>query len=955
MTFTKKPLTLAVSAALGMGSMSLAVTGQAQEQIGAPAAVEEIVVTGSRIARADFVSNSPVATVDAEQFELTGTVNTETLLNSMPQTVPGFDSSSNNPGEGIATVNLRGLGTSRTLVLMDGIRMTPSNFSGVVDLNSIPPAMIERVEVVTGGASAVYGSDAIAGVVNFIMKRDFEGIDISAGHRISSRGDGEITNLNLTMGGNFDGGRGNAVVSMGYTDRKELFAGERGFGQVALRDNAARDGFNPGGSSAIPATLDNSLGLKFDGNGATSPYTGADAYNYSPVNFLQIPQERLQLSGFGRYELADNLELYARGTFTNSRTDRELAATPFFQPLSVTVDGNPFFNEATQQAYRDFVLDSFDPETGEYMNGVVDPNTGAVIQADTQLFGRTTDLGPRALRDSRNTYQFVFGATGDIAGSWGYDVYWSEGRYENKRSLEGTIDLPRLRQGLLLDTSDPDNVTCRDTSDGCIPLNIYGDPSLTPEMVEFLARRENTNTDITQRVIAMNVAGDTGDFQLPGGPIGLAGGYEFIFQRGDFNPSQGVATGDASGLNPQPPVFGQFNAKSIYAEAYLPILSGAPFAEILALELAYRTTDYETVGTVDAYKLAGEWAPIQDVRFRASFNTAVRAPNIGDLFSPQARGANSAQDPCSEVAFDQGIDDVEARRELCIATGVPAQNVFSPIVNAAAGQVGGITGGNPDLQEEEAETFTFGVVVQPQALPGLTVSVDYFNIQIDERIATFGGGVSNVLDTCYNDPEAGGVGSPFCDAIVRFSNGFIDFVEVNSQNIASSKLEGVDVAIEYGWETNIGTFDVNYLGTYTRENSFVAFPGASVTECADRFGNNCRSLTGTVDPEYRHRATVRWGNGSNLTAQLVWNHIGSATDDANDPSAFTVTRISAKNYFDTSLTWTGFDNYRATIGINNVLDRSPPLLGGNAEQTNTYPSVYDPYGRMFFVNVGARF
>jgi outer membrane receptor protein involved in Fe transport len=573
-----------------------------------------------------------------------------------------------------------------------------------------------------------------------------------------------------------------------------------------------------------------------------------------------------------------------------------------------------------------------------------------VVDQITQLiFGRITT--PRQFIDNRDMSQFVFGARGDITDNWTYDVYFSEGRYENAQTVNGQISNPRLFQALLLDTSDPNNVTCQDTSLDCVPANIYGVGNLTPEMEDFFSVDIAAITNVTQRVFAANLAGDTGSFELPGGPIGLAGGYEFIYNSSDFRPSENLGNPN---LNQQasPPVSGNFHSKSVFAEFYAPILSGVEFAEILALEGAYRTSDYTTVGTVDAYKIAGEWAPIQDVRFRASFNTAVRAPNIDELFGPQAFAAQGAVDPCSAIALDEGIADVAGRRALCTATGVPADLVFSPDINLPADQVRALTGGNPDLAEEEADTFTAGVVISPSALPGLTVSLDYFEVEIEQRIAAFGGGAQNILQTCYNNATIGGVGSQFCDAVVRFSDGPVELVRSNNQNAATSTLSGWDLAAQYGWDTSYGTWDINYAATITDENSFVAFEGANEVDCAGKFGNTCRPLIGSLDAEYRHRTTLRWSNNGNLTAQLVWQHIGE-TDDTSDQNV--VSSIDAYDYFDGSVSYKFMDHYRATFGINNILDEDPPVLGSNAEQSNTYPSVFDPYGRMFFLNVGVTF
>lgn len=926
----------------------------AQEDEGA-AQRDTIQVTGSRIARADFTSNSPIATVDAAQFELTGTVNVESLMNTLPQTIPGFDRTSNNPGNGTATVDLRGLGSTRTLVLVDGARLVPSNTAGTVDLNNIPPALIERVEVVTGGASAVYGSDAIAGVVNFIMRRDFEGVDARAGYQFTQSGDADIYSLSLTLGSNTSDGRGNATLHLGWNQRQALFHGDREFSEIALLEDGAGGTFAGGSPLAAPGVLvsGNFIGTDaspnglviFNDDGTIRPFVAAgepnDFYNYAPTNFLQLPQDRFQSFASARYEVNRHLEVYGNAYFTLSRVDQQLAHTPFLQVLQFTLDGNPFIAPSAQQAISDAVGDGVDTNG----NGIDDTAT-------VQIRRRQLETGPRQSLDSRFMFQFEAGVRGELFGNWTYDASYVEGRLTNSAEQVGNNSRARLQQGLLLDLTDPANPRCQDTSGGCVPVNIFGENKMSAEAAEFVSVRVNSAFERHQRVLAANIAGDTaGGFELPGGPIGLAFGIEYQEQFADFRPSDALARGDILGFNASAPQGGSYDALGIYGEFYAPILQGHQFAEILAIEGAVRQTNYSTVGDVTAWKIAGEWAPIPDVRFRASYNTAVRAPSIGELFAPQNEGFPSAQDPCSAAGGADPADNTSFLFNTCVATGVAPGNFGSPALNAPAGQVRGIFGGNPNLQEEEAETFTFGVIFTPQMVPGLTVAVDYFDIEITNRIASFGGGVANVLNTCYGDQTLGGAGSAFCDIVNRRPDGTIENVLILSQNIAESQLRGIDVAADYSIDTDFGLFSFAYNGTYTERNSIVPFPGANTIECANAFGQVC----GTPDPRYRHRATLGWSHFGNLNAQLAWRYVGSSKDDQNDPTAFAVTRIGAHNYFDGSVSWDLTDNYNLTFGINNILDESPPILGENAEQANTFPSMYDVFGRTFHIAARARF
>ncbi|MEM1396347.1 MAG: TonB-dependent receptor [Pseudomonadota bacterium] len=1012
--FKSRLLASSVFAGVAFGLVSLpAIAQEADEE----AVQETVTVTGSRIQRLDFVSNSPISTVGAEQFELTGTVNTESLLNTLPQTIPGFDRTSNNPGNGTATVDLRGLGAQRTLVLVDGRRMVPTTQGGVVDINNIPAALIERVEVVTGGASAVYGSDAVSGVVNFILKDDFEGVEASAGYEVTQEGDAAIWSAALTLGGNFADDRGNAVLSLGYTNREELFQGDRDFSSVD-NDEDGMGGFVAGGSSGIPEGRltgpfdfpDGTSGAAFfNPDGSVRRFTGDDLFNFNPTNYLQLPQERFQLTGLADFAINDSTEVYASAIFANNEVPQQLAPTPIFEPRSGTIDftldGNPFLTPATQQilsgnntnsvgigqrvdrifsavdgvAQTGFVFDDDDNVLNQCLNCVFDstagdeePNgfndTAPLIDTDGDgiadlgtegAFGirrRLLEVGARRSEDEFNAFQIAFGIRGDLVGSWNYDIYYQEGRVKNTLSQLGNINVDRFVQALNLATDANGDVvldaagnpTCSDTTGGCAPINIFGLGNISPEAADFISTRVVADTDYEVTNFVANLSGDTsGLFELPGGPIGLAFGAEYREEFSAFRPSQDLATGTISGFNAAPPVEGGFDVYGIYGEAYLPILTDVQFADVLALELAYRTEDYTTAGTVESYKIAGEWAPVEQLRFRASYNTAVRAPSIFELFAPQGEGFPGSSDPCAS-----DFDGDAALRTLCEATGVPASAVGSAGIDLPSGQVRQLSGGNPDLQAEEAETLTVGFVASPDIVPGLTFSVDYFDIEITDVISAFGGGANNVINTCYGvgDAEAAGVGSPFCNAITRGQSGLITEVSVTQQNVASLDVSGVDILADYDFDIGeYGAINIGYNATFTDENTLLPFEGGVPITCAGEFGDDCDDPI----PEYKHRVTTRWSNGP-LTAQLLWRYIGSTQDD-DEGTVFAVEEIDGFNYFDISGSYQVNDTLTLTGGIDNLLDEEPAILGENQEQANTYPATYDVFGRTFFVRATARF
>lgn len=966
--YIKSKLAKSVRLAFAFGAVSAtAISGNviAQEAEAQEEAVEKIAVTGSRIRKSDFVSNAPVATIGAEQFQLSATVNTESLLNTLPQVLPGLDRTSNNPGNGTATVDLRGLGTNRTLVLIDGVRAVPTTQSGTVDINSIPTALIEDVEVLTGGASAVYGSDAVAGVVNFILKDDFEGVQVNAGYEETGDGDAEIYSTDITIGGNFADGRGNVVFNMSFTERGDLFQGDRDFAAVTFNDGA--DGtLVTGGSPGIPqghlfsfegdwANSGTPGGAVFSPDGSFTEYLGnASDYNYAPVNYIQLPQERHQITGLGKFEISENAELYARALFTDSLVPQQLAPTPYYDTIQFNLDGSPWLTPETQAILTPILGNGVDTDG----DGIDDTATGFIGR-------RMEEVGARRSIDTFQSFSLLTGIRGAIGDSnWTYDAYYQTGKVQNSTSQEGNLNADRARQSVLLAADpatgevivgDDGSVTCADPSangglTACAPMNVFGEGNISQEAAAFVSTLVSSVAIFDQKLFAASVAGDTeGLVELPGGPIGLAFGFEHRQESFEFLPSQDLAAGTISGFNGNPPTEGGYTTSEYFAEVYLPILEGVPMAELLDLELAYRNADYSTAGEMESYKIAGSWQPVEEVRFRAGFNTAVRAPNIGELFSPSGVGFPAAEDPCSENGQLQ--DWVQANvagvNAICAATGVPQDAIGSAALNSRSGQIEQFTGGNRNLKEEEAETFTLGVVFTPT--DDLSISLDYFDIEIEDFVTTFGGGTANVLRNCY-DPalNSEGAASAFCSpsVIIRRDSGPIQNTLISFQNVATQTLKGYDLIASYSFDLYEGTASVDYLGTYTSESDFTAFEGDAPLECAGEFG----SLCGEPLAKYKHRTTFKYSS-DDYTVQLLWRHIGKVEDDPG----FIVNEISATNYFDIQGSYNFTDNYRVTAGIDNMFDKAPPLIGSNEQQANTWPATYDVFGRTYFVNLQATF
>jgi len=969
--YNLKSRLLASSVFAGAAFGLLAVPAVAQETDD-EARQETITVTGSRIQNANLVSSSPITTVGADDISLSNTVNAEQFLNQLPQVIPGFDSTSNNPGIGEATVNLRGLGANRTLVLVNGRRYVTSNQNaGVVDLNTIPAALVENVEILTGGASAVYGSDAMAGVVNFIMKDDFEGLDASLGFESTQEGDGQIITASTTMGGNFAEGRGNAVLSLEYTERESVLQGDRDEAFFTLADGGADVGFQETGSVNIPSTFaldfdvdytdilginppcgvegtaeatdddDNPLGFcttdsfgfifNPDGPGIL-PFINAgpntNRYNYAPVNYLQIPQERFSIYGSSTYDITPDVEAYVQGIFVTSQTEQLLAPTPIFTALTVNLD-NPFIADDPQALAALTAI-----------SGGADSDENGVPDASFSTGRRFLETGGRVSDIRNDSFQISGGLRGEFTDTWIWDIYASLGQAETAVSQTGNISLSGYQAAV---------------SEG--RANIFEPNGLSQEVIDEISVTGIITGQTDQKVLSAITSGDLFGLTSPGAenPIAVAFGAEY---REEELSTRGAGLGpDVRGFNQAPDVFGSFDVYEVFAEVNAPILENLPGAEELTFTGAFRYSDYSTpgVGGVESYAAGLSWTPVEDLRLRAQFQQAVRAPNIGELFSPQTNGFPNIEDPCSGGSLG-GFDNLDATTQATVtqncennaaaAANVPAGSTGTPLqVNA---QIEGLFGGNPDLQQETAETLTVGAIWSPSFVPNLTITADYFDIQIEDVIA--GVPSQRIFDFCYVDGL-----SEFCNAIRRNPDGTVNTFDSFSRNAAELSTNGVDVSIDYTYDSgDYGIFGFYSLITWTDSNEFIPLPGEDPIESVGFYG----ATVGEPTPEWSFNSRFDWGMGP-YGARLRWTRISEVEDDlfqnGGTPDLF-VTGVDAYDQFDLTLFYDVNDNLGVTFGIENLLDEDFVLIGDDsAEQSNTYPATYDTLGRTFFGRVSLSF
>jgi len=958
--------------AASAGAVAYVPASSAQDQ-----ELEQIIVTGSRIPQANLEGTSPVSVIGAQDVKLEGTVQVEDLINNLPQAFADQGGNISNGASGTATVNLRNLGADRTLVLVNGRRMPAGSPRGPVapDLNQIPTSLIERVEVLTGGASAVYGSDAVAGVVNFILQDDFEGVQIDASYNaywhdnsdnfsqrlVRDAGfkaapgevwDGDEYSLGLTMGSNFADGRGNATLFFGYTNTDPVLQSERDYSACAISTSGLYCG---GSSTSYPGRFRvsnlNGVGTfsrTIDANtGLIRPFTGADLYNYGPLNYYQRPQERYQADVFAHYDVSDSAQVYAEFMFMDNSTVAQIAPSGAFGTIVDVSRTNPLIQQDGGQWFRELFPAGY----------VGDTRQVTIQRRNVEGGGRQDDLG-------LTSYRGVVGIRGSfLDGNWNYDVSGQYGTVLFSETYQNDFSLARIDRALDV-VSTPNGPACRSFVDGtdpaCVPWNIWTIGGVTNEAINYVATPGFQRGDTTQTVVTAALSSDLGNYgiKLPTAKdgIGIALGAEYRQEGLDFETDTAFTTGDLAGQGgPTIGVSGDYNVKDLFVEVRAPLLQDMFLAQNLLVNASYRYSDYSLDETTNTYGVGLDWAIIDDVRFRGSYQRAVRAPNVIELFSASALGLyDMTRDPCST--------NPTATLAQCQNTGLPAA-LYGTDLDSSAGQYNAIFGGNPDLTPETADTWTAGIVLTPTFVDGLAITIDYWNIEVEDTIGTVP--PATALDQCI---ETGA--SEYCNLITRDSQGTLWLLpEANiiatNVNIGATKTSGWDIGANYDLPVgDFGSLRFAFMGTFLDEFINTPLPGVSEYDCAGLYGpSNC----GTPLPELRTRLRTTWATPWNVDLSLNWRFFDSvdieytsSDPDLNDPASVAdwSKTLDSQNYFDISAVYTYAEKYTFSAGINNVADESPPLSGqvgtgfGNG---NTFPQVYDALGRYVFFSLSAKF
>jgi len=997
----RKSTTLRLSAGSFAVGLALAATPSFAQDMGAetPDAEEAgvtpvapknaIVVTGSRVTNPNLQLSSPVAAVDEAELTLRGTNNAEQFLRELPGAIPSVGSAVNNGNGGASFVNLRGVGSQRNLVLLDGRRFVPADETGRVDLNNIPLAVIERTEILTGGATTTYGADAVSGVVNFITKSDFAGVQLDASTGVTEEGDGEFYRTELTIGANFDDGRGNAVLSLGYQDQKEVFQGDRDF---SLFNVSSFTGNAGGSSNSVPANIvftgpiDPATGEPFGtvtgqiNDAGTDIVPGVNSaagpFNFNPFNIFQTPFERFNMYGSANYEISPAVELYTQGVFSRQTVSTIIApGGSFFNTYQLNLN-NPFIPDAIAQRFGT-ALGLSDAEFQAARNtqfGATNADGSAnpdYVQFGTQVRRRTIEVGTRNSDFTTTLFNFVAGARGDITDSIQYDVFGTYGESERIQRQSGFARFDRLQQSLLAIPDGAGGVQCSDTSGGCAPIDLFGPAG---ELGSQAAQDYVFN--LTQQVIDQSTIGTVqgtifGDLPVnlfADTPVNFAVGAEYRrFTASQVSDEASQTPGAVVGGGGADPNFtGNYDVFDVYGELVVPILEGVAFAEQLSLDLGGRYSNYELSSNEFTWKVGLTWEPTPGLTFRGNFQRAARAPNIGELFFPVTTGLDNLQiDPCAGAAPTTNAQ----LAAVCIAQGAPAGVVNNGLINQPpAGQINVTSGGNLQLDTEQAETWTVGFIAQPATIPGLSLTVDYFNISIDDAIAS--PTIGDVIDGCYQGPLDFG-SNLNCQLIQRSQTtgelaGSPDEVPgllLNLTNLSTIQTDGIDVRVNYGTDlTDDIQLLLNFEGTWTNENTF------NGRDCVGFFSVNC----GSIQPEFvfNQRSTLNFMEDYSLS--LRWRYLSGVeqepADIASQGEAFIgnspvfgdvdFTEIPAESYFDLSFQWDVMESVLFTATVNNLFDNQPGVVGSNIGSTafnsgNIYPSSYDALGRRY--NVGIRF
>ena len=981
-----------------------------------PNAVAEVVVTGSRIPQPNLNSDSPLTTVTSQEFKLEGTTDVSNLLNNLPQFTAAQNSTEVNGANGTSQANLRNLGPFRTLVLVNSRRLNPGDPGDPApDLNEIPAALVDRVDVDSGGASAVYGSDAVAGVVNFILKQNFQGVqfDVQGGFANHQQhngildqalaggigGDGipipragDVTadggNLlaSVILGANTPDGKGNVTAYLQYRNNKPVLQAARDFAQCGTADTgttleclgSSNSAYGRFDAVTLPSGKTGNVANNPNGTNTFVPYSGAFAYNFNPLNFVERDDNRYNAGFEGHYQINPAVEVYSEFMFMDDETNAQIAPSGLFRSSGPNLTNgysincnNPFLS--TQQA-------------SELCPGVaVVPGAAGGSFDNLQSIGYRFQSVPRNSDFSHTDFKLDLGFRGDLPQGWHYDVYGQFGESRLQSLVTGYASENKVQNAL--DVINVNGVPTCVSGGSCVPLNIFQSLSrgLTPAAINYVLTPALTTGETQENVVSGNISGDLGQYGIKSpyadSGVGVDFGAEYRREQLAESFDQEQLSGDLSGSGgASPPANGSFDVYELFTEIRLPVVSNLPFAKEITFDTGYRFSDYSTAGTTNTYKFEGDWAPSQDIRLRGSFNRAVRAPNAVELFLPRVTGLGTYSDPCA--TGDGGVAPTFTLAQ-CQRLGVTAAQ-YGNVEQCASSQCSIQTGGNAALRPETAITYTAGAVLTPRYLKNFSFSVDYFHIKVKNVIGA-GAGPLAILQAC-----ADGTDNPATDAncqmIHRDAQGTLNsatgYVQQTATNSGYLLTDGIDISATYRvrlgdipyagqYVEPFGSLAFNAVGTWTHQLTLEPVSGGGAYNCSGLFGPTC----GQPQPHWKSEFRSTWIAPHGLSVSANWRFLGSSTSDLNSINPFLTAgpgfadayedqKIERYNYLDLTVTYKVLDNATLRAGVVNVFDKDPPMVDsnsfgvsgpGNFGNANTFPGVYDVLGRQLFFGLTADF
>lgn len=953
---------LMFSGTVMLGLSAAGGTALAQEK------VEQVIVTGTRITTPGTTSNSPISSISAEEIKTSQPVAVEEFFKDLPAAVPAIGSGTNNGTGGAATIDLRGLGSNRTLVLVNGRRMVPYDLSGTVDTNSIPIALLSRVDLVTGGASVVYGADAVSGVANFNLKRNFTGVDLTTSYGMTTDDrDAKRRRTDLTMGANLADNRGNVVLSIGKTKTDPLTQGERPYGFESL---SSTTGLPSGSGTTVPGAFSTTLGpggtTTLAGDWQIDPASGrlvqpVKSFNFNPVNYYVTGLDRTQATALGNFRINDYVDVYSEVFYTQSTVSSTLASSGTFGNTFQVPIGNPLIPAAARQQLCE--------RRGIPAAACVPGNATLVPLTVNRRF---TELGPRFNNFDNKTLQYTIGAKGELAYDWTYDAYFSRGNADQVQTRQNWGSLSKVGQAL----NSLNGTSCVNTANGCVPLNVFGaEGSITPAMLNFINQSALLMQSVQQDVAAASVQGDLGEklvSPFANEPINMA----FLLERrkvsaGTKSDAASQIQGEVLGTGaPTPNRSGSFDMKEVGFEALVPLVRNLPFARTVNLELGYRETEFSTAKKSQSYgswKTGGEWEPMQKLRVRAMMQKATRAPNVNELFAPVVTGlSNRAVDPCQLGNINAAeANTAGTLSNLCRLTGVPT-SVIGSLAAPSSGQINVETGGNPNLGPEEAKTRTIGFVIEP--LPKLAITVDYYDIDLEKAISS--PTTADILDGCYSTAlNPSRELNALCGLIGRntingtFNGNESRGVQLASSNLGTRSTRGYDLNVAYklkaadlGLAPSYGNLDLSFGLNEVKEYKSRPTPASIERDCLGYYSVACGS------PNYKRKFNQRtnWTMGA-FSLGYNWRYVSAVIEEpggTNFLPAFAA--IDSFNYVDLSGVWNVNKNVRLNLSINNLANKKPPIVGGTIGGTgtnsgNTFPQNYDAVGRYITLGASVKF